>query len=84
MIYIEIIEGLHCLAQLHHKCFEPFAKERDRVINVYDRGCIPKVYMLPLGDCRIVIVRILIRLQSYEEIFRDMWSSRPLLVSDLE
>jgi hypothetical protein len=74
---IEILHGICCKAKLHRKCFEPFAKERDRIIEVYDKGCILKVYMLPLGDCRIVIARMLIRMQSYEEIFRDMFTTAP-------
>jgi hypothetical protein len=74
---IEILNGIYCRAKLHRECFEPFEAERDRIIEVHNRRCISKVYMLPLGDCRVVIVRKLMRLRSYEEIFRDMFTTAP-------
>jgi hypothetical protein len=60
-------------AQIHNDCLNPFIKERDRVINAYIMECAKKVWLIPLGDCRIIIMGHLCSLQTPEEVFGAMW-----------
>lgn len=58
---------------IHKKCLGPFLEEQSRVCEIFARRCCDKVWVLPLGDCRIVICSFLIRLQQTEDVYGAMY-----------